>query len=466
MKTKIVPSGWLQKEGRRLDSGPYLAGAIETKVLLEKLSVPKEPLRSLTAGHDGGIYNGPKFSRAWVESAEHGVPFLGSAAMLMADLTHLPLLRRKEAYSNRLSFLRISPGMILISCSGTIGRMVYARPDMDGMWSSQHIMKVVADPHKVPPGYLYAYLSSKFGVPLVVSGTYGSIIQSIGPQHIADLPVPHLDPSVKKRAHDLVLSAAEKRTLATRKVHESVATLEALAGLPPLRRLEPTPYCVTTKLSSHLGGRFDAFFHSDYHQQSVARIRECVVQSISVAEIAQSVVEPTRFKRIAVDDPDQGVPFFGTSAMMWGDPAPSYYLPKAQVGIEEYIVDAKTLLIPRSGQLSGIIGTVVFPFGRLVGGAVTEDAIRVRCENDTDAGYLYIALTSQYGLRQLKARAYGSSIPHLDVRHIGQVLVPDLGPSERKRIGQVGVNVATLRDEAIRLETEARTLVEQAIEGG
>ena len=69
--------------------------------------------------------------------------------------------------------------------------MAFARPDMDGMASSQHFMRVA---EKIPPRYLYAYLSSKFGVPLVVDGTYSAIIQ-----HIADLLVPKLGKEVKQR---------------------------------------------------------------------------------------------------------------------------------------------------------------------------------------------------------------------------------------------------------------------------
>jgi len=71
----------------------------------------------VTAGHDGGIFNGPKFSRTWVDDPDYGVPFVGSSAMLMADLSNLPLLRRKDAESARLSYLRLSPGMTLISFS-------------------------------------------------------------------------------------------------------------------------------------------------------------------------------------------------------------------------------------------------------------------------------------------------------------------------------------------------------------
>jgi len=98
--------------------------------------------------------------------------------------------------------------MTIISCSGTIGRMAYVREDMAVVWSSQDVMKVVPDAEKIPPGYLYTYLSSKFGVPLVVGGTYGAIIQHIEPEHIADLPVPRLGKKIETMAHELIDEAA------------------------------------------------------------------------------------------------------------------------------------------------------------------------------------------------------------------------------------------------------------------
>jgi type I restriction enzyme S subunit len=463
VRVKTIPSTWISRDGRRFDCGPYMSGALEAKIRLEGMSCRKKRLADLCEGGADGIYHAGRESRTWVDDPKFGVPFLSSSSILAADLSGLPLISKKQVAANPRFTLR--PGWTLITRSGTIGRMVYARPDMDGLACSEHVMRVVPDIDKVRPGYLFAFLSSKFGVPLVTSGTYGSIIQSIEPQHIADLPVPRLGDDVERSAHELVEGAANLRAVAARMLAAAVRELEQSGGLQPLPpSTSPTPFSCTTVSATALQERFDAFFHSPYGNSVVALLKASHLASKTVASIADSIVEPARFKRIRTDDPTHGVRFFGTSALMWSEPIEMYYLPKAQLGMDQYIVSDRTVLVPRSGQLSGIIGTAVLPYGNIIGGAVSEDAIRINCPDLTTAGFVFVALTSQYGLRQLKARAYGSSIPHLDVYQIGRVVLPDPGKKVRRRIGDAGAEVARLRDEAVAKDREARALVEHTIE--
>lgn len=302
MRVKTVPCSWLYRDSKRLDCGPYTSGALEAKVQLENLHVRKDSLQDLTSGHDGGIFNGPKFSRTWVHETQHGVPFLGSAAMLKADLSDLPLLRKRDALSSKLAYLRLRPGMTLISCSGTIGRMVYSRLDMDGMWSSQHIMKVVPDSDRVSPGYVYAYLSSKFGVPLVISGTYGSIIQSIEPQHISDLPVPRLAEAIEQRAHELVEEAARLRVEAATCRARAVELVETRLGWTK----RDIHALVTPARSNALQRRMDGF----HHTESVIHARQALASASGAARLGEKVeeiFEPNRGARKKVDDPNFGV---------------------------------------------------------------------------------------------------------------------------------------------------------------
>lgn len=233
--------------------------------------------------------------------------------MLRADLSDLPLLRKRDALSPKLAYLRIEPGMTLISCSGTIGRMVYVRPDMTGMWTSQHIMKVVPNSSLVPSGYLYAFLSSKYGVPLVTSGTYGAIIQHIEPQHIADLPLPRFGDNLEMRVHSLVEEAAVLRSNASKLLAESVRKLEQMAGLGPIESpTNSTPFSCTAVPATTLQERFDAFFHSPYGNRVVTQLKISRLGTTTVDALAASIIEPNRFKRIRVDDPEYGIRFFGT----------------------------------------------------------------------------------------------------------------------------------------------------------
>lgn len=459
-----VMSSWMESNGRRLDSSPYLSGAFEAKVILEKLSAKKQPLHEVTKGGLKGIFNGPRFSRNYVEDPEYGVPFLGSTDILAADLSNLPLLSKKQVASH--PELLIYEGWTLITCSGTIGRMVYSRSDMTGMAGSQHFMRVVPDPDKILPGYLYAYLSSSFGVPLIVFGTYGAIIQHIEPHHIADLPVPRLESEIEEEVHNLVAEAARIRTEANIRLVSAIYSLEKALNLPHLtRKFDKKEPDISVASSELLVARLDGLFHSNYHNSALEPLLN-LPESMrtTVGTIADEVVEPLRFKRVPLDGPAYGVPFFGTSALMWIAPIPTYYIPKRMLGIEQYIVDDKTLLVPRSGQIAGIIGHVVYPHGYVVGGAVTEDAIRIKAESQILAGYIFIALSSEYGRRQLKARAFGSSIPHLDVRTIKETVIPLLSSDQIEEIGAIGYQITQARSEAIEKEQQARNLVEKWIE--
>jgi type I restriction enzyme S subunit len=456
-----VMASWLREQGFRLDAPPFLSGAIETRKLLERLPV-KDPLPLLTQG-DFGIFHAGRIKRNWVIEPEYGIPFLSSTDILQADLSSLPLISKQVVTENPQ--LTIHKDWILITRSGSIGRMAYARPDMDGMACSEHVLRVVPDPDRILPGYLYAFLSSKFGRSLVVGSTYGAIIPHIEPHHLAGLLVPRLGAEIEARAHGLVQEAAELRTQAARMMEEGKQQLTQVSGLHTLLSVSsPTPFCITSVASTCVGSRLDGFYHSTYHSEAIQDLMQAKLGVIQIGSVAESIIEPNRFKRVPVNNPTHGLPFFGTAALMRIDPEPTYYIARRQPGVEQYIVGKSTLLIPRSGQLSGIIGVCVLPYGKVIHGAVTEDAIRIRCRTAVDTGYLFIALNGEHGIRQLKARAYGSSIPHLDVHQIGCVLVPKLPEKERERIGEMGVNIGKLRDTAIRLEAEARAVVETAIE--
>jgi type I restriction enzyme S subunit len=177
--------------------------------------------------------------------------------------------------------------------------MAYSRSEMDGMWSSQDVLKVVPNPEKIPPGYLYAFLGTKFGVPLVVSGTYGAIIQHIEPEHIADLPVPRLGKKLEEQVHVLVQEAANLRTESNAILRRAIGDVCKLWGHKDSSVMEafrhPDVQTVTGEaVRTHM--RFDAFFHSSPAIRSDQLLHDISArhEMKSVGEVTTEVFETTR----------------------------------------------------------------------------------------------------------------------------------------------------------------------------
>lgn len=465
MKMAVIRSSWMAGYGYRLDCSPYLGGALETKILLEKLPLRKDKLHTLTAGFDGGIFNGPQFSRTFVESPEHGVPFIGSSAMLHADLSELPLLSKKQAMSTKLAHLELKRGMSLISCSGTIGKMVYGRRDMEGIWSSQHVMKVVADPNKIPSGYLYAFLSSKFGVPLVVSGTYGSIIQTIMPDTIKDLPVPRLGNALEHEIHALVEEAAELRTRAVELKRVAIEKFHEVCGVKQLPHLNEyrTPHFGVAK-SVQASDRLDSTYYikpCDDARKSFDAV-EKTHGLTNLGDVAQVFV-PTIFKREYADDPEFGVPYITGADVFCVTPETSLYLVQKVVTEHRLMLETGMILIHEAGSRYGLIGRCVMVGDTLNGFACTNNMVRVVPHDSKNAGYIFAALSSEVGIRLLKREAAGSAIPHLDERRIRTLTIPWPRRELRERVAAFADQARANWDKANELEQEADSKLVDAL---
>ena len=463
---RIVRSDWLDENGRRLDCNPYMSGAIEARDILQQLKVRKDPLRSITSGHAGGIYNGPMFKRNYVESADHGVPFISSGTMLLADLSMLPFLRKKDAQSSRLSYLRLKTGMTMISCSGTIGRMAYVRPDVDGMWSSQDVLKVVPNPERVPSGYLYAFLSSRFGVPLVVSGTYGAIIQHIEAHHIADLPVPRISSALEDDVHALIVEAGDRRAAAAADLRRAQNMLLGAIGQPNGLANTATAGAKLTRVVNISEIQRSMRMEGNFYNPSSAHIEDWVRSSEKFAELGSiaDVYDVPPFKHIYVDE-GHGVPFFTSGELFDLDRAANKFLAKGRtVNLHKYILERDWVLLARSGQLGGIIGRPQYADSALDGAATSDHVIRL-VPKGIPGGYLFAYLySSSIGYPLLTRCVTGHSIPALWPSQLNSLPVVLAEPKVMEAISRVVVDAFENRVKATVLEDKARQIVEQAIE--
>jgi len=461
-QVKTIPSRWLDKNGRRLDCGPYMSGAIEA---IETLKQHKtESLSSLTTGHKDGIFNGPRFPRIYVDDSANGVPFLRSTDILDADLSSVSLLSKKQVAGNPA--LIIEEGWTLITCSGTIGRMAYARSDMVGMAGSQDFMRVVPDTEKINPEYLFSFLSGKFGVPIVISGTYGAIIQHIEPAHIADLPVPRLG-EIEDQAHDLVQKAADLRTEATFLLREAGAKVNEAFGFPEKLALSHRNFSCAVASSNNVLARMEATFHDGIAQES-DRLLDAVPSKDYLNDLGISFGETGRLKQVFVEE-KFGEPFLTSGEIFRQVYAPSRFLSRRLLPDDNsWATQEGDLLLARSGQVGGIIGRGLWADSRFNNACVSVDVIRISAQNASILpGYLYAYLfLTDVGYRQLIRTAAGSSVPHLSVSDVQKFVIPRSDSAFEEEINDMVWKTGRDRAEAQQAEDEARVLVERTIKEG
>lgn len=461
---RVVRSAWLEKEGRRLDCGPYMSGALEAKEALDQLNVRKMPLRDVTVD----IFHSGREGRRWVDSPEYGVPFLGSSDILRADLSTLPLLSKKQIQRNPK--FTLGPGWTLITRSGTIGRMAYVRPDMVGMACSEDVLRVVPDESKIPPGYLYAFLSSKYGVPLIVSGTYGAIIQHIEPGHVAVLPVPRFDDDFESGIHQLVEQASSLLYSYQTGVDRATERIFGLTNVPNPNTADwvNDKSDLGFELSSSSAEPLRAWNHS----LRVQRIKQAV-QSQQYSVLGDLVdLEWLRwrvmFQRIDAP-PEFGIEVITQKPLFQLFPSGRWISRKYLLNhSDKYLVPDRAILVAKQGTLGEdeLYCQCEFITGeRALKRAYSDHCMRiVALDNVIEPGYLFAFLRSRAGFRILRSLSEGSKQQDLHWRTVPLIPIPRLPRDLEAGIAELVYEAYKHRNRAVDLLMEASTLMEQRIE--
>lgn len=461
--------GWLDKQGLRLVAKPYLSGAFATQRLLERLSVEKVPLKDLTGGRDGGIVSGPLFRRVYVTDPAHGVPFVGSKDMQLADFTTLPLLSRDDAES-KLASLKLKSGMTLISRSGfNAGRRAYVRPDMAGFWSSEDVITVEPDSGRIAPGYLYAFLSSRFGEVLVRGGVYGSAVRHIAPDHVGEIRVPRFGDAAEKEIHELVQEAAESRAAFQKGLTEATRDLFSTAGLEDL-----------LDLRWHEQGRDLGFVRRGLTATSLRALnfqprardiwkRLTSVEHATLREVCEAgqLSRGVRFPRVDGEPGDAySYRLIGQRQAFWLRPE-GRWISKAWTS-DEVLAEDETVLIASQGTLgeNEVYCRSIFVTGAWRSHAFSEHFLRVRSGLPGFSGaYLFALLRSEPVFRLLRSMSAGGKQQDIHEELRKSVPVPVLSQADRDRIADTVREAHKKRDEADRKEDLALTKLEEAVAG-
>ena len=162
------------------------------------------------------VFKGPrlKSENLIVEEAGPGVePYYTPSAMLQEKGDSAKLLQVSRADRKQLATIdsiRVRIGDIVISRSGTIGRIAIVTSKYSGAIVSDDLIRIRTD-DVVKRHFLFAYLQSKFAQDQMMRNEYGAIQQHLEPQHIRYILVPWPDNQDETEEVIGLASAAIKR---------------------------------------------------------------------------------------------------------------------------------------------------------------------------------------------------------------------------------------------------------------
>lgn len=457
MKTLVLNSREFARNDNRLRGSSYSPEAYAARRRLKRSGFPLVSLASPQA--TGAVFMPGRFKRIWVEEA-YGVPFITGAEMLFATLPRDRFISKK--LTKQLDTYFVKEGWTLISRSGTVGNAIIVTSDLTDYAVTEDAIRV-APADGMPSGYLYAYLSGKDFHALVTEKVYGSVIDHIEPDQVAELPIPLLPDAIQQRIHELVMTACDLRVQANVKLAQADEQFHQINHLPRLPKGSIGSEHGTISSRLFLQNPEAMLIASHYNglalraEKNITGLRE----KKRIAKIA-TVYMPTRFKRVRVQS-DYGIPFLTGKHILQLEPTDYTYISeKLTQDLESYIVHQGWTLITRSGT----VGRTAFVSQDLDGAAVTEDAIRVIPSDQIHPGYLYAFLASSYGYLQVTRYVHGSVIPHISEAHIERALLPCPSRGARDAIGELVLDAMNMRVRANALLRRARALFDAALTVG
>lgn len=105
------------------------------------------------------------------------------------NVKYLDTTKATQQVKKQLDALTIYKGYILVSDSGTLGRVTYALSQHDGHVATNNLIRVVIN-NPYLRGYIYEFLKSDLGQSLMLKNAYGTNQEHLEPDVIAEIPIP------------------------------------------------------------------------------------------------------------------------------------------------------------------------------------------------------------------------------------------------------------------------------------
>lgn len=450
---------------KRLDGSYHLSEGVSVRNAVKKSPYT---LRHVEDGANSIFYGG-RAKRVYVKSEKHGIPFLSSSDILLADVNNVKLASRK--YTSGVEDMTLEKDWILISRSGTIGNCAYTNEQHAQKLASEDVIRI--NPNDIlRRGYLYAYLASRYGHSLLTQGMFGGVIQHIEPDFVGSLPIPDMPKAFQDAVDDRIKKAASLRSQAAEMLKEAENILKAELGLRDLTSEDydyfgPHSHCRNVSCFSknikEIGTvSFNAFNHSERIDKTKHMLDKHTLPLKSVL-LGNDVFSTGSFPRVEVSS-NNGVMLINQSDI-FDTIVKGKHISKRGVNLSR-LVEYGEVLIAGVGTLgeNESFCRVIFANEDLAGQLVSGEFIRLKTTEHMPSGYLFTWLNTDYGFRFIRSLQAGTKLCRPIPQLLLELPIPIIGNDIMIKIDVLVKSAFTKRHEANNLEKEAISMVETEID--
>lgn len=470
VETNDIPLKWCSVSlfdvifrGKRLEASVFDVEAKQARQIIKNSKFP-----STTIGGENGLttsYTCARFKRIWLEHSDFPIyqpsTIVDIKPKLDGYISHLT--------KTNIENLRVKKGQILMTCSGTIGKVSYVSDTLKNKIFSHDLLRINCK-NTVDQGYVYTYLKSKVGNKILLTNSYGAVITHIEPEHLATIPIPDAPREIKERIHNLIVESFKLRDESNELIDQATALLIDELKLPSISEFKQNNIKNSANVNafnvklSNLAGRVDASYHLPIVDAIVNHLRKYAEEVTTVGDerISSDIILPGRFKRVYVDE-GFGRVFIGGKQLWELDPTNKKYLSLTHHGDRI----SKQLELHENMTLitcSGTIGKVALVGKHWENWTANQHIIRVVPADLNIAGYLNIFLSSDYGNVLIRRFTYGSVVDEIDNNHVSQIAIPLLKNKDvQKQINDFALEANQKRYKAYKLEQQALDIMDNEV---
>jgi len=457
MKTIIAQNSWFVESDLRLDASYHLSDTNRIKHVFSNTPYQFSTIEKQSER----IFSGNIFRRTYVKDPERGIPYITGSDMIKLDINSGKYLSKKQAVG--LQNLMLKKGWILVTCSGTLGNTVYTNDLFANKIATHDLIRIIPNNNDTMEGFLYAFLTCKYGFTLLTQSSYGGVVKHIEPHHIANIPVPILPPEQQLKINNLVFESAELRVEANLKLKE---VEELFSTHLNIVRFNTNNFQTGSRKLSEVQASFQLRLDAPAFINPGVKLIETLKNKFDFKELGKCEVQVSRpgiFKRVYVKS--GGFPYIKGSELGLNNPFNNCVrLSKSKTPfLEKLRLCNNQILVTCAGSVGNIrIITKEFEDQNAIG---SQDIIRINSNSKLFTNeYIFAYLRLPFIFDFIQSMKYGSVIERVEPFHIDQI--PILVPTQEfsELITQKIVEYKELTYTAFCKENQAIQLVEKEIE--